>query len=104
MRARECMFLVIGLTVFFLSSGSTHGISTNESEAPNIDTYDLGTLKPTNSVLKVKVRDRAPDITLLSVVSKKNVSLSQYIGKKECSPLLRACGMDVRVFSPVAKL
>jgi alkyl hydroperoxide reductase subunit AhpC len=82
MRTRRCMFLVIGLALFFLSSASTHGGSNNESEAPNIDTYDLGTLKPTDSVLKVKLGDRAPDFTLLSVVSKKNVSLSQYLGKK----------------------
>lgn len=82
MRTRRCMFLVIGLTVFFLSSGSTHGSSNNESKAPDVDTYDLGALKPRNSVLKVKVGDRAPDFTLPAALAKGNVSLSQYLGKR----------------------
>ena len=83
MRTRRCMFLVIGLTALFLWNASTHGSAANkESEAPKVETYDLGTLKPTNSVLKVKVGDRAPDFTLPAALSKGNVSLSQYLGKR----------------------
>ena len=41
----------------------------------------MGTLKPIDSILKVKVGDRAPDFTL-SAVSGENVSLSQYRGKR----------------------
>ncbi|NVM24030.1 MAG: peroxiredoxin, partial [Desulfobacterales bacterium] len=40
-----------------------------------------GPLKPTDSVLKVKVGDRAPDFTL-PAVSGANVSLGGYLGKK----------------------
>ena len=43
--------------------------------------YDVGTLKPVDSVLKVQVGDKAPDFTLPTVGGGK-VSLSQYLGKK----------------------
>jgi peroxiredoxin len=43
--------------------------------------YNPGLLKPTDSVLKVKVGDRAPDFSLPSV-SGGRISLSQYRGKK----------------------
>jgi peroxiredoxin (alkyl hydroperoxide reductase subunit C) len=43
--------------------------------------YDPGTLKPTDSTLKVKVGDLAPDFTLPSVAGGK-VTLSAYRGKK----------------------
>lgn len=43
--------------------------------------YNPGILKPTDSKLKVKVGDRAPDFTLPAVSGGK-VSLSQYAGKK----------------------
>jgi peroxiredoxin len=43
--------------------------------------YQVGTLKPIDSVLKVKVGDSAPDFTLPSVSGEK-VSLSQFRGKK----------------------
>jgi len=44
-------------------------------------TYSLGKLKPTDSQLKVKSGDLAPDFTLSSVSGKK-ITLSQYRGKK----------------------
>ena len=43
--------------------------------------YRPGTLKPVDSVLKVKVGDRAPEFTLPSIAGRK-VSLSQYRGRK----------------------
>ncbi|MFH1480772.1 MAG: peroxiredoxin [Pseudomonadota bacterium] len=43
--------------------------------------YNPGQLKPTDSILKVKVGDKAPDFTL-SAVSGGKVSLGQFLGKK----------------------
>ncbi len=51
------------------------------SEAYKDNIYDPGTLKPTDSILKVKVGDRAPDFTL-KAVSGETISLKQYRGKK----------------------
>jgi peroxiredoxin (alkyl hydroperoxide reductase subunit C) len=52
-----------------------------QSAAFKNNIYDVGQIKPTDSVLKVKVGDRAPDFTLPAVRGGK-VSLSQYRGKK----------------------
>ncbi len=71
------LFLILGvLSVFFLNP-MAYGLS----DAFKENIYQLGTLKPIDSVLKVKVGDRAPDFTL-SAVSGEKVSLSQYRGKK----------------------
>ena len=43
--------------------------------------YNPGTLRPIDSVLRVRVGDRAPDFTLPSVSGSK-VSLHQYLGKR----------------------
>ncbi len=51
------------------------------SEAFKDNIYQTGPLKPTDSVLKVKVGDPAPDFTLPSVSGEK-VTLSRYRGKK----------------------
>ena len=51
------------------------------SDAFKQNIYKVGTLKPVDSVLKVKVGDRAPDFTLPSI-SEKKFSLSQHRGKK----------------------
>ena len=51
------------------------------SEVSHKDIYDLGKLKPIDSVLKVKVGEPAPDFVLPSVSGKK-IALSQFIGKK----------------------
>ena len=51
------------------------------SDAYKGNLYQMGTLKPIDSVLRVKVGDRAPDFTLPSVSGEK-VSLSQFLGKK----------------------
>jgi peroxiredoxin (alkyl hydroperoxide reductase subunit C) len=51
------------------------------SETAMTDLYDPGKLKPIDSRLKVKTGQPAPDFTLPSV-SGKNITLSQYRGKK----------------------
>ncbi len=51
------------------------------SEALKGSIYDPGHLKPVDSVLTVKVGDRAPDFTLRSIAGGE-VSLSDYLGKK----------------------
>jgi peroxiredoxin (alkyl hydroperoxide reductase subunit C) len=83
MRTRGYVFALIVATAFFLSSASAQDASNREPPALGItDSYDLGALKPTNSDLKVKVGDKAPDFTLTAVASGKGVSPSQYLGKK----------------------
>lgn len=72
--------LVIGLIVAVVALvrlQSAYGIS----DAYKGNIYNPGTLRPTDSVLKVHVGDTAPDFTLKSV-SGATVSLSQYRGKK----------------------
>jgi peroxiredoxin len=49
------------------------------SEALQSGIYDVGKLKPIDSILKVKVGERVPDFTLKST-SGKDVSLKDYIG------------------------
>jgi peroxiredoxin (alkyl hydroperoxide reductase subunit C) len=51
------------------------------SEAYKGNIYNPGTLKPLDSILKVKVGDPAPDFTLPSI-SGENVTISQFVGKK----------------------
>ncbi len=68
--------MVVLLAIFSWASGA-HG----RSDAYKENIYPVGKLKPTDSVLKVKVGDRAPDFTLPSVQGDK-VTLSQYRGKK----------------------
>jgi peroxiredoxin len=51
------------------------------SDAFKNNIYNPGLLKPTDSVLKLKAGDRAPDFTL-KAVSGETVSLRQYRGKK----------------------
>ena len=64
------------LTVFVLTSMA---YATSEAFKSNI--YPVETLQPTDSVLKVKVGERAPDFELPAVTGGK-VSLRQYRGKK----------------------
>ena len=51
------------------------------SDAYKNNIYNPGILKPTDSVLRVTVGDRAPDFTLKAVTGEE-VSLKQYRGKK----------------------
>lgn len=68
---------VIGVLSIFAFVSRAYAIS----EAFKENIYSLGTLKPVDSLLKVKVGDRAPDFTLPSLTGEK-ISLSQYRGKK----------------------
>jgi len=69
--------LVLLLLFCQIAQGGSYGGSTAFKE--NI--FDPGILKPTDSVLKVKVGDRAPDFTLPAVSGGK-VSLNRYFMKK----------------------
>ena len=69
--------LSIVILSVFLVAGSAFGLS----EVYKNNIYDPGMLKPTDSVLKVKVGDRAPGFSLPSVQGGK-VTLSQFRGKK----------------------
>jgi peroxiredoxin (alkyl hydroperoxide reductase subunit C) len=71
------LILVSGILVVFIFVPSAYAIS----EAYKENIYQVGTLKPVDSSLKVKVGDRAPNFALASI-SGENVSLSQYRGKK----------------------
>jgi peroxiredoxin (alkyl hydroperoxide reductase subunit C) len=68
---------IIGVLSVFISTSIAYAIS----EAYKENIYQVGTLKPIDSVLKVKVGDRAPDFTL-SAVSGEKIRLSQFRGKK----------------------
>ena len=72
-----CTILVMGVCAFILSSSP--GLCRSLAFKANI--YSPGKLKPTDSVLKVRVGDQAPDFTLPAVSGDK-VALSQYFGKK----------------------
>ena len=71
------VFLLLLLTVSFSSEASGQTISGAFKDS----IYQTGNLKPIDSVLKVKVGDKAPDFTLPAVSGKK-VSLHQFLGKK----------------------
>jgi peroxiredoxin (alkyl hydroperoxide reductase subunit C) len=69
--------LIAGVLSVFISTPMAFGLS----EAYRGNIYQVGILKPVDSVLKVKAGDRAPDFTLSSVSGEK-VSLSRFQGKK----------------------
>jgi peroxiredoxin len=68
---------IIGVLSVFISTSIAYAIS----EAYKENIYQVGTLKQIDSVLKVKVGNRAPDFTL-SAISGEKISLKQYQGKK----------------------
>jgi len=68
---------IIGALSVFISTSIAYAIS----EAYKENIYQVGTLKQIDSVLKVKVGNRAPDFTL-SAISGEKISLKQYQGKK----------------------
>jgi len=70
-----CLFGFFLLAVPAFLPAQTH------SEAFRDNIYNPGSLKPTDSVLKVKVGSRAPDFTLPSVGGP-GVTLSRFRGKK----------------------
>jgi peroxiredoxin len=71
------LILVLGFAACLFSGFDADG----RSEAFKENIYNPGTLKPTDSNLKVKTGDRAPEFTLPSV-SGEQISLSRYLGKK----------------------
>ena len=81
MKNKVRLISILGLTLFFCLSHSAYGGSYGGSRAFKGNIYDPGMLKPADSVLKVKVGDPAPDFTL-PTVSGEEVSLGQYLGKK----------------------
>ena len=67
------------LTIFVVRFFAANAYALSEAYKNNI--YNPGELKPVNSVLKVKVGQKAPDFTL-KAVSGKIISLKDYRGKK----------------------
>ena len=72
-----CLIWTFGVLSFFIFTSFAY--ATSEAYKENI--YQVGTLKPIDSVLKVKVGDRTPDFTLPAVTGEK-ITLSQFRGKK----------------------
>lgn len=68
--------IFVALAVVFFASNA---LALSDVYKENI--YPVGKLKPVDSVLKVKVGQKAPDFSL-KAVSGKTVSLKDYIGKK----------------------
>jgi len=71
------LILVLGILSVFISVPLAFAIS----DAYKGNIYQVGTLKPIDSKLKVKVGDPAPNFILPSISGEK-VSLSQFRGKK----------------------
>ena len=71
------LILIAGILSVFISVPIAFAIS----DAYKGNIYQVGTLKPIDSVLKVKKGQPAPDFTLPSI-SGENISLGQYRGKK----------------------
>ncbi len=67
----------LGAVLFLLPASPVYSLS----EAYKGNIYDPGLLKPTDSTLKVKVGEAAPDFTL-KAVSGETISLRDYRGKK----------------------
>jgi len=69
------------ITIFFAAFGFLSGNAFGLSETLKNNIYNPGKLKPIDSVMKVKVGEKAPDFTLPSISGKK-ISLHQLKGKK----------------------
>ncbi|WP_367360284.1 peroxiredoxin [Syntrophus sp. (in: bacteria)] len=74
---RSVAAFFMAAALFLLSGPAAYCLS----DAFKDNVYDRGSMKPVDSVLKVKVGDPAPDFTLRSL-SGELVSLSDYRGKK----------------------
>ena len=77
MKKRSCLIVLSGIVLVFFLNTASHGLS--DVFKDNI--YNPGKLKATDSVLKVRVGDRAPDFTL-PAVSGGEISLDRYRGEK----------------------
>jgi peroxiredoxin (alkyl hydroperoxide reductase subunit C) len=89
---RKKYIWIVGLLVICVWIAAAYAQSPGFKE--NI--YQVGKLKPTDSVLKVKVGDLAPDFTLPAVRGEKT-TLSQYRGKKKRSNILCPRCLDTSV-------
>ena len=78
MATRAVSLVVSVLCMMMLSLVTLAGAASEQFEGK---IFSPGELKPTDSELKVKVGDKAPDFTLPSISGEK-VSLSQFQGKK----------------------
>ena len=81
MKRKKKLMLGLSLVAFFLWSPTSYGGSYGTSAAFKDNIYNPGTLKSVDSVLKVKVGEKAPDFTL-PAVSGNRISLSEYFGQK----------------------
>jgi peroxiredoxin len=79
MNSYRGLFLGSVFVIAFILAAINPAYSLSNAYKDNI--YDPGILKPVDSVLKVKVGDKAPDFTLRAL-SGGNVSLADYLGKK----------------------
>jgi len=77
MKKHSNIVFIFGIISVFLLSATAFGLS----DAFKNNIYNTGLLKPTDSVLKVKVGDIAPDFSL-PAVSGGRILLGQYRGKK----------------------
>jgi peroxiredoxin len=77
MKRDTCLIVGWVLVMMIGFTPAVHG----RSEAFKENIFNPGSLKPVDSVLKVKVGEPALDFTLPSVSGEK-ISLSQYVGKK----------------------
>ena len=77
MKKHGNLIIAFGIMSIFLFSATAFGLS----DAFKNNIYNPGLLKPTDSVLKVKVGDKAPGFSL-SAVSGGRISLGKYRGKK----------------------
>ncbi len=75
---RKNIFII---SIFFAAFGLLCGSAFGLSEAFKNNIYNPGKLKPIDSVLKVKVGEKAPDFALPSISGEK-ISLHQFKGKK----------------------
>ena len=75
---RKNIFII---TIFFAALGLLSGNAFGLSETFKNNIYNPGKLKPIDSVLKVKVGEKAPDFTLPSISGEK-ISLRKLKGKK----------------------
>jgi peroxiredoxin len=77
--ARRLRNLILSVGVLSVVALAPMAFGLSDAYRGNI--YQVGTLKPIDSVLKVKLGNRAPDFTLSSVSGEK-ISLSRFRGKK----------------------
>ena len=80
--SRHFLFLLLaGISLLIVVYAPASQAAFGLSDAFKNNIYNPGLLKPTDSVMKLKIGDRAPDFTL-KAVSGDTVSLRHYRGKK----------------------